>query len=83
MHIFPTVSYPRFDFVNRYKKKEDERQISIKNLNCVPYLGGNTSIKDMVDHSQSSGSGSGLPLLVSYLQLKYLYISKFFTVCER
>jgi len=59
----------------RYKKKEDERQISIKNLNCVPYLGGNTSIKDMVDHSQSSGSGSGLPLLVQRTIAKQLVMS--------
>jgi len=59
----------------RYKKKEDERQMSIKNLNCVPYLGGNTSIKDMVDHSQSSGSGSGLPLLVQRTIAKQLVMS--------
>ena len=47
-----------------YKKKEDKRQVSIIKAPCVPYLGGNSTIKDMVDHSQSSGSGSGLPLLV-------------------
>jgi len=62
-----------------YKKKEDLRQDSIKQLHCAmpgipPYLAGNTSIKDMVDHSQSSGSGSGLPLLVTFLLFQYLCI---------
>ena len=51
----------------RYKKKEVKRQDLITKAPCVPYLGGNSTIKDMVDHSQSSGSGSGLPLLVHNL----------------
>lgn len=51
-------------FLYSYKRKEDKRQVSIIKAPCAPYLGGNSTIKDMVDHSQSSGSGSGLPLLV-------------------
>ncbi|XP_046458877.1 bone morphogenetic protein receptor type-1B-like [Daphnia pulex] len=43
-----------------YKKKDE--QVSIIKAPCVPYLRGNSTIKDMLDHSQSSGSG--LPLLV-------------------
>jgi len=56
----------------RYKKKEVKRQDLITKAPCVPYLGGNSTIKDMVDHSQSSGSGSGLPLLVQNLLKLYL-----------
>lgn len=55
-----------------YKRKEDKRQVSIIKAPCAPYLGGNSTIKDMVDHSQSSGSGSGLPLLVQRTIAKQL-----------
>lgn len=62
-----------------YKKKEDIRQDIIKQANCtlpgLPYLAGNTSLKEMVDHSQSSGSGSGLPLLVQRTIAKQLVMS--------
>ncbi|GLH09114.1 Receptor protein serine/threonine kinase [Gryllus bimaculatus] len=47
----------------RYKKKEDQRrQCLLQSRTCDPYLGPGGTLQDLIE--QSSGSGSGLPLLV-------------------
>jgi hypothetical protein len=50
---------------DRYKKREDHRQMYLvqTSRNCDPYLANSGTIQELID--QSSGSGSGLPLLVS------------------
>jgi hypothetical protein len=49
----------------RYKKREDRRQMYLVQAtrNCDPYLANSGTLQELID--QSSGSGSGLPLLVS------------------
>ncbi|KAJ4438637.1 hypothetical protein ANN_14584, partial [Periplaneta americana] len=48
----------------RYKKREDRRQMYLVQAarNCDPYLANSGTLQELID--QSSGSGSGLPLLV-------------------
>jgi hypothetical protein len=50
---------------DRYKKREDRRQMYLvqTSRNCDPYLANSGTLQELID--QSSGSGSGLPLLVS------------------
>jgi len=50
---------------DRYKKREDRRQMYLvqASRNCDPYLANSGTLQELID--QSSGSGSGLPLLVS------------------
>lgn len=51
--------------LDRYKKREDRRQMYLvqASRNCDPYLANSGTLQELID--QSSGSGSGLPLLVS------------------
>lgn len=52
----------------RYRSREDRR---LKNLEetdmCESFLAQGNSLKELIDESLSSGSGSGLPLLVCVL----------------
>lgn len=54
------AQYTKRMFTCRYKKKEDSRQVY---LSRDMYLSSSHTLKNLID--QSSGSGSGLPLLVS------------------
>lgn len=59
----------------RYKKREDRRQMYLVQAtrNCDPYLANSGTLQELID--QSSGSGSGLPLLVSAKDYCCLYLS--------
>ncbi|XP_023231399.1 bone morphogenetic protein receptor type-1B-like isoform X2 [Centruroides sculpturatus] len=49
----------------RYKRGEDQRRGYLGSGDqCDPFLIPRESLKDLIDHSISSGSGSGLPILV-------------------
>ena len=50
----------------RYKKREVQKEKKINDVERVGFVpAGPETLKDYVEQSQSSGSGSGLPLLVS------------------
>ncbi|XP_013775412.1 bone morphogenetic protein receptor type-1B-like [Limulus polyphemus] len=48
----------------RCKKREERRQTYIASEQCNSFITTGETIKDLIDKSLSSGSGSGLPLLV-------------------
>lgn len=50
---------------DRYKRQESRPRYSIGLEQDEPYIPPGESLKDLIEQSQSSGSGSGLPLLVS------------------
>ena len=51
--------------VYRYKKREVRRAQYLEEAeHCDTYIPPGESLKDLIEQSQSSGSGSGLPLLV-------------------
>lgn len=51
---------------NRYKRQESRPRYSIGLEQDDTYIPPGESLKDLIEQSQSSGSGSGLPLLVRY-----------------
>jgi hypothetical protein len=59
---------------NRYKKREDRRQMYLVQTarNCDPYLANSGTLQELID--QSSGSGSGLPLLVSTVDYTFMFM---------
>lgn len=48
----------------RYKRQESRPRYSIGLEQDETYIPPGESLKDLIEQSQSSGSGSGLPLLV-------------------
>lgn len=51
----------------RYRRREERRSRYLKEVEAgESYLMQGNSLRELIDQSQSSGSGSGLPLLVSY-----------------
>ena len=51
----------------RYKKREVRRAQYLEEAeHCDTYIPPGESLKDLIEQSQSSGSGSGLPLLVRF-----------------
>ncbi|NXC33178.1 BMR1B protein, partial [Campylorhamphus procurvoides] len=48
----------------RYKRQETRHHYSIGLEQDETYIPPGESLKDLIEQSQSSGSGSGLPLLV-------------------
>lgn len=57
----------------RYKRQESRPHYSIDLEQEETYIPPGESLKDLIEHSRSigSGSGSGLPLLVIYCHYKY------------
>ena len=51
---------------SRYRKREIERQEYLKDVEQEQFIPSDETLSEMLD--QSSGSGSGLPLLVSLLR---------------
>ncbi|NXY29764.1 BMR1B protein, partial [Pomatorhinus ruficollis] len=51
-------------FYFRYKRQETRPHYSIGLEQDETYIPAGESLKDLIEQSQSSGSGSGLPLLV-------------------
>uniref|UniRef100_A0A4W5M0D7 GS domain-containing protein n=1 Tax=Hucho hucho TaxID=62062 RepID=A0A4W5M0D7_9TELE len=50
----------------RYKRQESGPRYSIGLEQDESYIPPGESLRDLIEQSQSSGSGSGLPLLVRY-----------------
>ena len=53
-------------YIYRYRKREIERQEYLKDVEQEQFIPSDETLSEMLD--QSSGSGSGLPLLVSLLR---------------
>ena len=56
----------RLNCCSRYRKREIERQEYLKDVEQEQFIPSDETLSEMLD--QSSGSGSGLPLLVSLLR---------------
>lgn len=53
----------------RNKRNEERRLKHLQEADmCESFLAQGSSLRELIDQSQSSGSGSGLPLLVGTLQ---------------
>ena len=48
----------------RYKRQECRHNVYRNEMGGETFLASGDSLKELIDQSQSSGSGSGLPLLV-------------------
>lgn len=52
--------------ISRYRRREERRLRYLKEMEaCESYLMQGNSLRELIEQSQTSGSGSGLPLLVS------------------
>lgn len=52
--------------INRYRRREERRARYLREVEASEsYLMQGNSLRELIEQSQSSGSGSGLPLLVS------------------
>ncbi|CAH1793817.1 unnamed protein product [Owenia fusiformis] len=62
----------------RYRKREVRRQQYLEEAEqCdAGYIPPGETLKDLIDHTQSSGSGSGLPLLVQRTIAKQIHLVK-------
>ncbi|XP_074649583.1 bone morphogenetic protein receptor type-1B-like [Tubulanus polymorphus] len=59
----------------RYRKREVRRQHYLDEAeNCDTYINPGESLKELIDASQTSGSGSGLPLLVQRTIAKQIHL---------
>uniref|UniRef100_A0A8C5E2N3 Serine/threonine-protein kinase receptor n=1 Tax=Gouania willdenowi TaxID=441366 RepID=A0A8C5E2N3_GOUWI len=56
----------------RYKRQESRPRYTIGLEQDETYIPPGESLKDLIEQSQSSGSGSGLPLLVRYQMVKQI-----------
>lgn len=64
-------------FYLKYKRREERRQSILEsNLHCDDCISPIDTLKDLIDQSQSSGSGSGLPLLVQRTIAKQIQMVK-------
>lgn len=63
----PPPSFTAWPLCGRYKRQESQPHYSIDLEQEETYIPPGESLKDLIEHSRSmgSGSGSGLPLLVS------------------
>ncbi|XP_013778644.1 bone morphogenetic protein receptor type-1B-like isoform X1 [Limulus polyphemus] len=68
--VFVLVAYIRC------KKREERRQNYIASEQCNVFIGKGETINDMIDQSLSSGSGSGLPILVQRTIAKQIEMIK-------
>ena len=58
----------------RYKKREERQARYLEAVeNCDTYIPAGESLRELIDQSQSSGSGSGLPLLVRITHCSFSY----------
>lgn len=73
MTVLFAVFYPSLQFsilnylplcIFRYKRQETRPRYSIGLEQDETYIPPGESLRDLIEQSQSSGSGSGLPLLV-------------------
>lgn len=63
--IHTYIHIGRFD-INRYRRREERRARYLREVEASEsYLMQGNSLRELIEQSQSSGSGSGLPLLVS------------------
>ena len=54
-----------FCFQCRYKKREANRRYALESVQTdESYISPGQTLRELIDNSQTSGSGSGLPLLV-------------------
>ena len=62
--IFMSILFLK-NCVFRYKKREERQAGYLEEVeHCDTYIPAGESLRELIDQSQSSGSGSGLPLLV-------------------
>ncbi|XP_046352489.1 bone morphogenetic protein receptor type-1B-like [Haliotis rufescens] len=60
----------------RYRKRELEREQILEEAENETFIGTGETLHDLIEQSQSSGSGSGLPLLVQRTIAKQIHLIK-------
>ena len=69
LKLLPLIIYHHtfLAFLSRYRKREIERQEYLKDVEQEQFIPADETLSEMLDHS--SGSGSGLPLLVGVVMI--------------
>lgn len=76
MNTFTISLSPFLYFVLRYRRREERKRNFLEATHLDDCISPLDTLKDLVDQSQSSGSGSGLPLLVQRTIARQIHMVK-------